>query len=211
MTKEQFEKSPVYADAKHIYDNREFAEIEHLRENIIVQVIDRTYPIYDWIELYLTYLSIMASDEHEPDVGNQLQMLVEARSAIVHLVERINRDINQEYIFGGFLSQIDALIKMSEAELHVKLLKSQVATNLNVIKTNNKMFWILLTSILVSVVSVFTAIIAIKDNRSDNTLKDKIITQDKLLLMKESQLQNEVQKKDSLEILLLKKSNLTRH
>ncbi len=136
MTREEFEQNDRFEHAKFISDNRHLAKVNaEDKENIKVHVIDRVYDIYLYLDLYISYVAIKATDEKIEE--NQLEILVEARSAIVHLTERTKREISKEYDFSGFLGQIDALIKMSEAELHVKLLKSQIKTNENTINTND--------------------------------------------------------------------------
>jgi hypothetical protein len=145
MTREEFEKSDARQDAQFIGENRAYTSTEYnAKEKKIYSTVNggkgkiKSFEIDEYLWLYGAYVAIKASDI-KPEL-KQMEFLVEARSAVVHLIEHCKR-ISQgkevkKYKYGGFIRSIDSHVLMSKAELENKLLESQITTNQSVIETN---------------------------------------------------------------------------
>lgn len=238
MTRPEFEKSDRFSKGEFIMKNIERVIISYNSDEkeIYCDVSSsdgfiEQFEVYEFFRLYGIMVAFKTTDEQSEI--EQMNILVEARSKVIHLVENIKRliegvELRKEYRLSGFVKGFDALILMSKMGLENKLLTSQLDTNISaqqtnesirlfnknieiynsdVLSLNRKTYIMIALSVIAAIMSAIATVISVSSSISDNSLKAQIQTKSQELLLSKQENMRLNQSRDSLEIILLKQRN----
>lgn len=194
--------------ARLMWDNKGKLQVEPSNDKTSIKIWfeDRGYlPEAVFQGLFDVAAKQATKDDNGKEVPTEkaIEIFHQLRSELHSLIVAINiiaedNKIEHKKDYADIFRMIDSFANWAVAELDSKHKSDQI-------KTNKRMTWILIVSILVAAISAWEAMRTADNEESDNILKYQLNMKDKEILLKNTKLQILGRQKDSLEILLLKK------